>query len=189
MTKLQKKIDSKENFFKYKKTQCNCKTEEEKEIKIKYQILLTNYEKKHSFLIKQGEFLFCTPYKLYMDLKNYLIDGNKDKIDVENIFALENKINLMNIFFYFSLLNLPFDFMLPHADSKTTEKNNNKDTPIIFSFADDFTIRKFNGLVPLYNPKKKLFKRTTTELSFTVKSNNKKTFNKNKTSNKIKVRK
>ena len=189
LVKLQKNIDPKDQIFKCKKTQCNCKTEEEKEIKINYQILLTNFAKKHSFVINEGEFLYYTPYKLYIDLKNYLINENIEKIDVENIFSLENKINLINIFFYFSLLNLPFDFILPYANSKKKENNSNENVPIIISFADDVTLRKFTGLTPVYNPKKKFFKRTSTDMSFTVKNNKTKMFNKTKTSYKMKVKK
>ena len=42
--------------------------------------------------------------------------------------------------------------------------------PIIFSFADEVTIRKFNGLIPVYNPKKRIFRKTESDLSFTIKN-------------------
>ena len=167
--KLQKKIDSKINTFTFKCNKCSNKTE--KDIEIKYQVLSTNYEKKHSFTTKTGKFLFYTPYKLYVNLKNYLISENAEKIDVININTIAEKINLLNILFYFSLLSLPFDFIFPYWDDiKKANTGNEEKMPIIFSFADEVTIRKFNGLIPVYNPKKRIFRKTESDLSFTIKN-------------------
>ena len=45
-------------------------------------------------------------------------------------------------------------------------KDVNKDeVPIIYSFADEVQIRKFNRLTPLYNPKKKLFSNSNKKYS------------------------
>ena len=169
VAEIQEKIDTKVNSFTFK---CNnCKNQTEKDIEIKYQVLSTNYEKKHSFTTKTGKFLFYTPYKLYVNLKNYLISENVEKLDILNIYTIADKINLMNLLFYFSLLSLPFDFMFPYWDDIKKENIGNEGKmPIIFSFADEVTVRKFNGLVPVYNPKKRLFRKTESDLSFTIKN-------------------
>ena len=59
---------------------------------------------------------------LYINIKNYLIVLKDNKIDIDHIFSNEN-INLLNIIFYFSLNNLPFDFLIPYENNNIINKN------------------------------------------------------------------
>ena len=187
------------NEKKYKYNCPICKTENQ-DIVIKYQILIFNYKKKEAFITETGEFILLTPFKLYEDLKLYLIEDNNIKLGIKNIFDIKEKINLINILFYFHILNLSFDFLLPYVPKlNSSMKNlffNNEELqenkilekkvsePIRITYKDEvsFVYRKFNTITPQYNLKTKssfLFfsfspKYVESELSFTIKNSKKK---------------
>ena len=189
---INQKCNLNEDNYKYK---CNkCKTDEI--IKIKYQELLYNYSTQEGFFNKTGEFQMLTPYKLYCNLKNYFIEENDIKIDIKNIFDIENKINLINILFYFSTMDLHFDFLLPYTVKLTSSmtmllknmvSNNIKEKELVritYKDKDEVShgLRKFNNITPQYNIKKRNkflginmgLKYIETDLSFTVKNSKKK---------------
>ena len=179
-------IDLKINCHKY---QCQlCK--ENNDIIIKYQILKFNYNPKESFFIEKGQFNFFTPFKLYQDIKLFFNKENDTILDINNILSLGNKINLFNILFYFSLLNLPFDFLFPYEkilkEKNIKVENNNMKKPIKINIkSNKMYFRRFNKIEPLLNPekiiKKKLLgfiKKTeyiNTDLSFSIKGSKNKT--------------
>ena len=179
-------IDLKINCHKY---QCQlCK--ENNDIIIKYQILKFNYNPKESFFIEKGQFNFFTPFKLYQDIKLFFKKENDTILDINNILSLGNKINLFNILFYFSLLNLPFDFLFPYEkilkEKNIKVENNNMKKPIKINIkSNKMYFRRFNKIEPLLNPekiiKKKLLgfiKKTeyiNTDLSFSIKGSKNKT--------------
>jgi len=179
-----------------------CKNEN-KFIIIKYQFILFNMSKKEGYMTQSGEFKHLTPYKIYRDLKKYLIEENNIELEIRNIFVIEDKINLINIFFYFCLYNLSFDFLLPYdikltssmklffqnAKSQKDIKMEKKDSkPIKLDYKNEVFHRKFNNITPVLNPKKKnsslksFFgkfwsnnqKNEETDLSFTIKNTKKK---------------
>ena len=167
---------------------------------------LSNYLNKEAFISEIGEFKMLTPYKLYKDLKQYLSEVNDTKLDINNIFDIKEKINLINIIFYFSLFKLSFDFLFPYVEKLSSknlnfenmenqksinkEKDIKEPIKITYKEKDDevtFVNRKFNLISPKYNLKKKksflgieygtVF--IETETSFTIK-NSKKTVKKKK---------
>ena len=177
---IKTKINLDEEKYKYKCPKC----QNEQEIIIKYQILLFNYYKKEAFINEKGEFIFLTPYKLYKDLKKYLIEENITQLDIKNIFDFKEEINLINILFYFSLLDMSYDFLLPYVVKLSSsmrlffEKSEPKEkekvklssvktlakplektikAPIRINYKDEvsFVFRKFNNIVPKYNTKAK----------------------------------
>jgi len=182
-----------------------CKAENQ-DIIIKYQMSLSNYLNKEAFISEIGEFKMLTQYKLYKDLKQYLSEVNDTKLDINNIFDIKEKINLINIIFYFSLFKLSFDFLFPYVEKLSSknlnfenmenqksinkEKDIKEPIKITYKEKDDevtFVNRKFNLISPKYNLKKKksflgieygtVF--IETETSFTIK-NSKKTVKKKK---------
>ena len=166
---------------------------------IKYQLILFNVLKKEGYMTQTGEFKFLTPYKIYQDLKKYLIEENNIKLEISKIFDIEDKINLINIFFYFSLYNLSFDFLLPYVRKLTSSmklffenakshkdiKMEKKDSkPIKLDYKNEVFHRKFNNITPIFNLRKKASlsffgyewgkKNVETDLSFTIKNTKKK---------------
>jgi len=185
-------------LYTYKCQKCN---KDSKDIIIKYQILLLNYIKKEALVTQTGQFQFLTPFKLYNNLKNYFIKENNLKLGINNIFNIEEKINLTNILFDFHIFNLSFDFLLPYVakltssmklffDNAESTKNSNISEkkikePIKISYRneEEVSFRKFDNIRPLYNEKKKTTKflgiefgskTIMTDLSFTINGNKKK---------------
>lgn len=174
------------------KYQCQ-KCKEINDIIIKYQILKYNYNNKTIFLIENGHFKFLTPYKLYRDLKSFFIKENNTQLDIDNILNIGSQFNFYNIIFYFSLLNIPFDFLFPYesrlnANIKLSFNNINNENisikryekPVKFNFENNqISFRRFNNIQPLLNQKKKstkilgIIKRedkyVDSDLSFTIK--------------------
>lgn len=179
--------------------QCQ-KCQEKNDIIIKYQILNYNYSTKEIFLVETGHFRFLTPYKLYKDLKAYFIKENKTQLDIDMIFSFGFQINYLTIIFYFSLLNLSFDFLFPYEERLKTNikifvenwkienndinENNYKkklDKPLKLNFShNQINFRRFNNIQPFFTPKKvgsKLLgiiklkdKYVNSDLSFTIKN-------------------
>jgi hypothetical protein len=89
---------------------------------VKYSIFLCNIKKNTKQIISEGIFKLVMPHILYQKIKNYLIVLKDNKIDIDHIFSNE-KINLMNFIFYFSLNNLPFDFLIPYENNNNINKN------------------------------------------------------------------
>ena len=143
--------------------------------------------------------MLLTPFKLYEDLKKYLLEENNIKLEIKNIFDLKEKINLINILFYFHAINYSFDFLLPYVpklnssmklffdntepqENKIMEKKVNEPVRITYKDEVSFVYRKFNTITPQYNIKKKNsfwgfslgYKYVETELSFTIKNSKKK---------------
>ena len=196
---MNNKIDLNEKNYKYK---CPICKNESQDIVIKYQILIFNYKKKEAFITETGEFLLLTPltpFKLYEDLKKYLLEENNIKLEIKNIFDIKEKINLINILFYFHAINYSFDFLLPYVpklnssmklffnntepqENKIEEKKVNEPVRITYKDEVSFVYRKFNTITPQYNIKKKAsfwgfslgLKYVETELSFTIKNSKKK---------------
>ena len=85
-------------------------------------------------------------------------------------------MNLPNIIFYFSIINLPFDFLLPYKDKrnnlnkKRIEENKveNEFVPIKINYDNDDVYRRFNDLFPLYVPKRRFYRRNNNDQSFTI---------------------
>ena len=190
---LKTKINLNEENYKYKCPKCN----NEQDIIINYQLLLFNYLKKEAFITETGHFKLLTPYKLYKYLKQYLVDENITELGINNIFDIKEKINLINILFYFSSLNISYDFLLPYvlkvsssmklffenSDNKENIKIKNKNVkePIRITYQDEvsFIFRKFNNIAPKLNLKKKNSilgfeygneRAVETDLSFTIKN-------------------
>jgi hypothetical protein len=186
-------------LYTYKCQKCN---KESKDIIIKYQMLLLNYRKKEALVTQAGEFKFMSPFKLYNNIKNYFISENNIKLGINNLFNIEEKINLSNILFDFHLFNLSFDFLFPYVakltssmkiffDKAEISKNSNIlekkiKEPIKISYKGEdevVSFRKFYNIQPLYNEKKKITKflgfelaskTIMTDLSFTINGNKKK---------------
>ena len=162
------------------------------DVKINYQILKVNYNSNEIFLIESGEFKFLTPFKLYQEIKSYFIKENTTKLDINNIFSFSDKIHLYNVIFYFSLVNINYDFLFPYEAKfktnlkmifKNLEKEKaKKDKKLIkLSFNNNQNnFRRFNNIQPMLNEKIKsskilgLFKRKDkyieSDLSFTIKN-------------------
>ena len=158
-------------LYTYKCQKCN---KDSKDIIIKYQMLLLNYQKKQALVTQTGEFKFFSPFKLYNNIKNYFIKENNIKLGINNLFNIEEKINLTNILFDFHLFNLSFDFLLPYVakltssmkiffDKAEISKNSNIlekkiKEPIKVSYKGEeevVSFRKFDNIQPIYNEKSK----------------------------------
>ena len=157
---------------------CFCpKCKKQRDLKIKFQILKHNYISKEILLTELGEFLFLTPFKLYKKIKDFFIIEKTTKLDINNIFKLKDKIDLLNILFYFSLLNISFDFLLPYQTKLETnmnllfnnykveniitnpiDKNNIKvrerNTTIKIKYSSKGNLRRFSLLQPSLNQKR-----------------------------------
>ena len=170
---IKNKVDSKLEVFKYKCEKCEGV---ENEVNIKYQILLSNLQKKEAIVMGEGEYKLNTPYLFYQSIKNYFLKRKDYKLDIENIFY-EKELNLPYIIFYFSIINLSFDFLLPYKKegNEITKKgkeenksNENEFVPIKINYDNDDVYRRFNDLVPLYTPRRKLFRRNNPLQAFSI---------------------
>ena len=191
-------IDLNFSCITYKCPNCN----QQNDLIIKYQIIKYNYNMKEIFLVENGHFKFLTPYKLYLELKSFFIKENKTFLDIDNIFEIGSQFNLFNIIFYFSLLNLNFDFLFPYESrmkknvqisENNIEINNEKnycyrnrfEKPIKLNFDNNqIKFRRFKNIQPKLNVEKKgggkflgLFKSKSkyieSESSFTIKNSKK----------------
>ena len=165
---IKNKLVSNLDFYKYKCEKCNGN---EYDIVIKYQKLLSNLNKKEAIIVGEGEFKLCTTYKFYLNILYFFQKRKKYELNIENIFN-EKEINLILIIFYFSVLNLSFDFLLPYkndeinnTNSKNEEnKENNEFVPIKINYDNDDVYRRFNDLAPLYTYKKRYFNKNINPL-------------------------
>ena len=167
---IQDKLNSNLEFFKYKCEKCDSY---ENEIIIKYHILLSNLHRKEAIVVGEGEYKLSTPYKFYLNIKNYFQKKKNYKLDIPNIFN-EKEINLSLIIFYFSMINLSFDFLLPYKDEE--EKNNSKNeenkeefVPIKIKYDNDDVYRRFNNLIDVYTTRKRFFRKNNNPIEpFTI---------------------
>ena len=169
---IKNQIDSSLDFFKYKCTKCDIV---ENEINIKYQILLSNLQKKEAIVCGQGDYKLVTPYKLYSIIKNFFQKRKNYELNIQNIFN-EKEINLPLIIFYFSSINLSFEFLLPYKlDEK--EKNNKKEEnkeesefiPIKINYDNDDVYRRFNNLIEVLTTRRKYYRKNNNPIQpFTI---------------------
>ena len=181
---IKNKLMSNLDFYKYKCEKCNGN---EYDIVIKYQKLLSNLNKKEAIIVGEGEFKLCTTYKFYLNILYFFQKRKKYELNIENIFN-EKEINLILIIFYFSVLNLSFDFLLPYkndeinnTNSKNEEnKENNEFVPIKINYDNDDVYRRFNNLIGVYTTRRKYFRKNNNPIEpFTIKGQNKKQNNTN----------
>ena len=104
------RISKKREKIFYKCSQCG---EENIELKIKYKLIINNKKKGDPFLVSEGSFVLIPPHKIYQEIKEYLLNLNECKLDIDNIFS-NKKIHLLNNIFYFSEKLIPFDFLIPY---------------------------------------------------------------------------
>ena len=170
---IKNKLMSNLDFYKYKCEKCNGN---EYDIEIKYQKLLSNLNKKEAIIVGEGEFKLCTTYKFYLNILYFFQKRKKYELNIENIFN-EKEINLMLIIFYFSVLNLSFDFLLPYkndeinnTNSKNEEnKENNEFVPIKINYDNDDVYRRFNNLIGVYTTRRKYFRKNNNPIEpFTI---------------------
>ena len=177
---IKNKVQPNEEFFKYKCEKCQGV---ENEVIIKYHILLSNFQKKEAIVMGEGEYKLNTPYKFYENIKNYFQKRKNYQLNIENIFN-EKELNLPNIIFYFSIINLSFDFLLPYKkeneelNKKTKEEkkvNESEFVPIKINYDNDDVYRRFNDLLPLYTPRRRFFRRNNNPYqAFTIEGKKKK---------------
>ena len=169
---IKNQVDYDLDYFKFKCEKCQGI---ESEIKIKYHILLSNFQKKEAYVMGEGEYKLSTPYKFYENIKNYFQKRKNYKLDIENIFN-EKDLNLPFIICYFSIINYSFDFMLPYKKSEEEIKkkgkeqnkiNENEFVPIKINYDNDDVYRRFNDLVTTI-PKRKFFRKTNNPLVFSI---------------------
>ena len=170
---IKNKLVSNLDFYKYKCEKCNGN---EYDIVIKYQKLLSNLNKKEAIIVGEGEFKLCTTYKFYLNILYFFQKRKKYELNIENIFN-EKEINLILIIFYFSVLNLSFDFLLPYkndeinnTNSKNEEnKENNEFVPIKINYDNDDVYRRFNNLIGVYTTRRKYFRKNNNPIEpFTI---------------------
>ena len=92
---------------------CNKCREENLEIKIRYKLFIKKKKKGEDITMTEGIFKLIPPHIIYQDLKQYLLNLNDYKLDIDNILS-NDKIHLLNNIFYFSDKMLPFDFLIPY---------------------------------------------------------------------------
>ena len=181
---IKNKLNSNLDCYKYKCEKCNGN---ENDIVIKYQKLLSNLNKKEAIIVGEGEFKLSTPYKFYLNIIYFFQKRKKYELNIENIFN-EREINLILIIFYFSVLNLSFDFLLPYKNdevnninSKNEEtKENNEFVPLKINYDNDDVYRRFNNLIGVYTTRRKYFRKNNNPIEpFTIKGQNKKQNNTN----------
>ena len=163
------KVDYRLENFTYKCEKCEGV---ENEVLIKYHILLSNFQKKEAIITGEGEYKLSTPYRFYISIKNYFQKRKNYELNIENIFN-EKELNLPYIIFYFSVINLSFDFLLPYLDNDEFSKkgkidnkqsNENEFVPIKINYDNDDVYRRFNDLAPLYTYKRRYFNRNINPL-------------------------
>ena len=110
---LNRKKDESKNSFIYK---CKICGEYNHDIIINYNLFLSNIKENKNEIIKHGSFNLISPHLLYQNLKKYVINIKDNNINIDHIFSNKN-INLLNFIFYFSLNNLPFDFLIPYENN------------------------------------------------------------------------
>ncbi len=178
---IKNKVEPTLEFFKYKCQKCEGV---DNEVHVKYHILLSNFQKKEAIVMGEGEYKLNTPYKLYLNIKNYFQKRKNYKLNIENIFN-EKELNLPFIIFYFSIINLSFDFLLPYkkeneelVSKKTKEEskiNQNEFVPIKINYDNDDVYRRFNNLQPVYTPKRRFFRKNNNpNQAFTIEGKKKK---------------
>ena len=118
---INKKIVKNGNGFEFRCKNCD-EINQDIDIKISYNLLLSNIKKNKDIKIADGSFSLKMPHILYQEIKNYLINLKDNEIDIDHIFSNQN-INFLNFVFYFSLNGLPFDFLIPYEKNYI---NNNK---------------------------------------------------------------
>ena len=176
---IQNQINSNLDIFKYKCEKCK---EIEDDIIIKYQILLSNLHKKEAIVCGQGEYKLLTPYKLYINIKSYFQKRKNYELNIPNIFN-EKEINLPIIIFYFSIINLSFDFLLPYKldeEEKNAKKEENSEQkefiPIKINYNNDDVYRRFNNLIEVLSTRKRFHRRNNNPIQpFTIKGQIKET--------------
>ena len=170
---IKNKLVSNLDFYKYKCEKCNGN---EYDIVIKYQKLLSNLNKKEAIIVGEGEFKLCTTYKFYLNILYFFQKRKKYELNIENIFN-EKEINLILIIFYFSVLNLSFDFLLPYKNDETNNTNskneenkeNNEFVPIKINYDNDDVYRRFNNLIGVYTTRRKYFRKNNNPIEpFTI---------------------
>ena len=170
---IKNKLMSNLDFYKYKCEKCNGN---EYDIVIKYQKLLSNLNKKEAIIVDEGEFKLCTTYKFYLNILYFFQKRKKYELNIENIFN-EKEINLILIIFYFSVLNLSFDFLLPYKNDETNNTNskneenkeNNEFVPIKINYDNDDVYRRFNNLIGVYTTRRKYFRKNNNPIEpFTI---------------------
>ena len=170
---IKNKLVSNLDFYKYKCEKCNGN---EYDIVIKYQKLLSNLNKKEAIIVGEGEFKLCTTYKFYLNILYFFQKRKKYELNIENIFN-EKDINLILIIFYFSVLNLSFDFLLPYKNDETNNTNskneenkeNNEFVPIKINYDNDDVYRRFNNLIGVYTTRRKYFRKNNNPIEpFTI---------------------
>ena len=163
------KVDFRLENFTYKCQNCEGV---ENEVLIKYHILLSNFQKKEAIITGEGEYKLSTPYRFYLSIKNYFQKRKNYELNIENIFN-EKDLNLPYIIFYFSVINLSFDFLLPYVENDEFSKkgkidnkqsNENEFVPIKINYDNDDVYRRFNDLAPLYTYKRRYFNRNINPL-------------------------
>ena len=169
---IQNQINSNLDIFKYKCEKCE---QIEDEIFIKYHILLSNIHKKEAIVCGQGEYKLLTPYKLYLNIKAYFQKRKNYELNIPNIFN-EKEINLPMIIFYFSLIHLSFDFLLPYKSEEekiNTKENDNEQNefiPIKINYNNDDVYRRFNNLIEILSTRKRFHRRNNNPIQpFTIK--------------------
>ena len=170
---IKNKLVSNLDFYKYKCEKCNGN---EYDIVIKYQKLLSNLNKKEAIIVGEGEFKLCTTYKFYLNILYFFQKRKKYELNIENIFN-EKEINLILIIFYFSVLYLSFDFLLPYKNDETNNTNskneenkeNNEFVPIKINYDNDDVYRRFNNLIGVYTTRRKYFRKNNNPIEpFTI---------------------
>ena len=106
------RISKKREKLFYKCKRCE---EDNLEIKIRYKLFINRKKKGEDLIITQGIFKLIPPHIIYQHLKNYLLNLNECKLDIDNIFS-NDQIHLLNNTFYFSDKMLPFDFLIPYEE-------------------------------------------------------------------------
>ena len=167
---IKEKLDSNLEVFKYKCEKCNGV---ENELNIKYHILLSNLKKKNAIVVGEGENKLITPFKFYETIKNYFQKRKNYELNIPNIFK-EKELNLPLIIFYFSIINLSFDFLLPYKSEEEKKTNNDKNKeeefiPIKITYDNDDVYRRFNNLIAVYTSRRKFFRKNNNPIEpFTI---------------------
>ena len=164
------KFDSTNEFFKYK---ClKCENNVENDIIIKYHVLLTNLQKNEAIVTGEGEFKLITPYKFYENIKNYFLKRKNYDLKIDNILN-DKELSIPQIIFYFAILNLNYDFLLPYKDNmdnkiKKDEEIDGEFVPIKINYDNDDIYRRFNELKPQYSVKRRYFRGANALPNFTI---------------------